>query len=149
MRVFGAITCGVTLSSTLTPRIELDVNRSDPPRFCSATSIFSHGHPKTFLFLARKTKPETVKNHCRSGGEHGIPLQCCKCGEMVPEDDFVVVNFYRFVSVKDPLAEVAKHLSFLKVRASSLSLPVPFFFLSIWDKVFAMQYSLRLLCCKA
>lgn len=32
----------------------------------------------------------------------------------VKEDDFVVVNFYCFVFIKDPEAEVASHLSFLK-----------------------------------
>ncbi|KAJ9145741.1 hypothetical protein P3X46_028087 [Hevea brasiliensis] len=32
----------------------------------------------------------------------------------VPSDDFVVVNFYRFVFIENPHAEVAKHLSFLK-----------------------------------
>ncbi|KAF3438384.1 hypothetical protein FNV43_RR21146 [Rhamnella rubrinervis] len=110
MRVFGSVTCG-TLSSILTPL--LDVNRSDPllPRFYSAT-IFTHGHPKPFLFLTQKTI--SVKTQHGSGGGRGIPLQCCKCGGVVPEDNFVVVNFYRFVFIKDPLAEVAKHLNFLK-----------------------------------
>ncbi|KAG8661128.1 rhodanese-like domain-containing protein 8, chloroplastic isoform X2 [Manihot esculenta] len=32
----------------------------------------------------------------------------------VPSDDFVVVNFYRFVFIENPHDEVAKHLSFLK-----------------------------------
>uniref|UniRef100_A0A2P2JIM8 tRNA uridine(34) hydroxylase N-terminal domain-containing protein n=1 Tax=Rhizophora mucronata TaxID=61149 RepID=A0A2P2JIM8_RHIMU len=31
-------------------------------------------------------------------------------------NEFVVVNFYRFVFIKDPQTEVAKHLSFLKGR---------------------------------
>ena len=31
-------------------------------------------------------------------------------------EDFIVVNFYRFVSIQDPAAEIAKHLSFLQVR---------------------------------
>ncbi|OVA18501.1 Rhodanese-like domain [Macleaya cordata] len=30
------------------------------------------------------------------------------------DDDFIVVNFYRFVSIKDPEEEVSKHLSFLQ-----------------------------------
>ncbi|RID57919.1 hypothetical protein BRARA_F01255 [Brassica rapa] len=29
-------------------------------------------------------------------------------------EDFIVVNFYRFVSIQDPAAEIAKHLSFLQ-----------------------------------
>ncbi|XP_018441763.2 rhodanese-like domain-containing protein 8, chloroplastic [Raphanus sativus] len=29
-------------------------------------------------------------------------------------EDFIVVNFYRFVSIQDPSAEIAKHLSFLQ-----------------------------------
>lgn len=36
----------------------------------------------------------------------------------VPSDDFVVVNFYRFVFIENPHDEVAKHLSFLKVFTS-------------------------------
>ncbi|VVA91711.1 unnamed protein product [Arabis nemorensis] len=48
---------------------------------------------------------------------------CCKCrnrernGYAKSDDegeDFIVVNFYRFVSIEDPAAEIAKHLSFLK-----------------------------------
>nr|XP_023882243.1 rhodanese-like domain-containing protein 8, chloroplastic isoform X2 [Quercus suber] len=35
-------------------------------------------------------------------------------GESDAETEFVVVNFYRFVFIKDPAAEVARHLSFLK-----------------------------------
>ena len=40
----------------------------------------------------------------------------------VKEDDFVVVNFYCFVFIKDPEAEVASHLSFLKVSSNFLFL---------------------------
>jgi hypothetical protein len=40
----------------------------------------------------------------------------------VKEDDFVVVNFYSFVFIKDPEAEVASHLSFLKVSSNFLFL---------------------------
>lgn len=41
------------------------------------------------------------------------------------DSDFVVVNFYHFVFIKDPQAEVTKHLSFLEVRFHFLfSLPV-------------------------
>lgn len=36
-------------------------------------------------------------------------------GESDAETEFVVVNFYRFAFIKDPAAEVARHLSFLKV----------------------------------
>lgn len=32
------------------------------------------------------------------------------------DGDFIVVNFYRFVHIKDPEEEVAKHLSFLQVH---------------------------------
>ncbi|KAK4567376.1 hypothetical protein RGQ29_003252 [Quercus rubra] len=35
-------------------------------------------------------------------------------GESDAETEFVVVNFYRFAFIKDPAAEVARHLSFLK-----------------------------------
>ncbi|KAK8344344.1 hypothetical protein V6Z12_A07G072200 [Gossypium hirsutum] len=54
-----------------------------------------------------------------------ISIRCCasasksynvnKILQAEPEiDDFVVVNFYRFVFIKDPQHEIAKHLTFLK-----------------------------------
>ncbi|KAB2020462.1 hypothetical protein ES319_D07G070100v1 [Gossypium barbadense] len=54
-----------------------------------------------------------------------ISIRCCasasksynvnKILQAEPEiDDFVVVNFYRFVFIRDPQHEIAKHLTFLK-----------------------------------
>lgn len=39
-------------------------------------------------------------------------------GEKEEEEDFVVVNFYRFVRIDDPMGEVSKQLSFLQVTAN-------------------------------
>ncbi|OIT35398.1 PREDICTED: rhodanese-like domain-containing protein 8, chloroplastic [Nicotiana attenuata] len=36
--------------------------------------------------------------------------------EILDEEEFIVVNFYRFVFIKDPEEEVAKHLSFMEGR---------------------------------
>lgn len=36
------------------------------------------------------------------------------------EGQFIVVNFYHFVSIRDPESEVAKHLAFLKVMLRSV-----------------------------
>lgn len=115
MRVLGAVSCGSS-SSVLTPLLDINRSYALQPRFCSAT-FFSHGLPKPFIFFTQKTK--SGKNQHGFVVGRRIPLQCCKRRE-VGEDDFVVVNFYRFVSIKDPLAEVAKHISFLKVRTSIL-----------------------------
>lgn len=43
------------------------------------------------------------------------------------DDEFIVVNFYRFVFVKDPEEELSKHLLFMKVFTLSLSLCYWFF----------------------
>lgn len=41
-------------------------------------------------------------------------------GSEVSVNDFVVVNFYRFVFIKDPNKEVTKHLAFLQVNITVL-----------------------------
>lgn len=48
-------------------------------------------------------------------------------------EDFIVVNFYRFVSIQDPSAEIAKHLSFLQV---------PFFRVVKW-KAFSLVHIIK------
>ncbi|KAM3200460.1 rhodanese-like domain-containing protein 8, chloroplastic [Capsicum annuum] len=56
-----------------------------------------------------------------------FPLSCWKCNENLlssyacsneidDEEEFIVVNFYRFVFIKDPEEEVSKHLSFMEGR---------------------------------
>ncbi|MED6197380.1 Rhodanese-like domain-containing protein 8, chloroplastic [Stylosanthes scabra] len=42
------------------------------------------------------------------------PPSQAQCASSSDDSDFVVVNFYHFVFIKDPQAEVAKHLSFLE-----------------------------------
>lgn len=41
--------------------------------------------------------------------------------EIPDEEEFIVVNFYRFVFIKDPEEEVTKHLSFMEVIVYSYS----------------------------
>ncbi|KAL5540475.1 hypothetical protein UlMin_043943 [Ulmus minor] len=104
-----AVICGA-VNSIVTP---IEAQRTDPFqfRFCFTTPI-SHGRSKRFLSLTQRPKDN------RNGGlANGLsfPFQCCKLGEAeIHKEDFVVVNFYEFVFVKDPHGEVAKHLSFLE-----------------------------------
>lgn len=44
------------------------------------------------------------------------------------DDEFMVVNFYRFVSIQNPEEEVSKHLSFMQVICSSFIFGSKFFY---------------------
>lgn len=76
----------------------------------TTTSIFTTARP--FLSLSRsqpdkaKQKQKLWKFNCAT-----IPSSSTVAN---PSNDFIVVNFYRFVFINDPHEEVAKHLSFLK-----------------------------------
>lgn len=66
---------------------------------------------------------------------HHIPpslVRCCSsspvCAATVAvaqPQEFVVVTFYKFVSIDDPRAEVSRHLHSLQVPIPSLPLPLP------------------------
>ena len=77
----------------------------------TTTSIFTTTRP--FLSLSRsqpdkaKQKQKLWEFNCAT-----IPSSSTVAN---PSNDFIVVNFYRFVFINDPHEEVAKHLSFLKV----------------------------------
>ncbi|XP_010535280.1 PREDICTED: rhodanese-like domain-containing protein 8, chloroplastic [Tarenaya hassleriana] len=47
---------------------------------------------------------------CRRGGENGYTRE----EPLIEGEDYIVVNFYSFVLIRDPVAEVEKHLAFLK-----------------------------------
>lgn len=53
----------------------------------------------------------------------------CNWEEDYEDHEFIVVNFYHFVSIEDPDEEVSKHLSFLQVEnhCPQLFLPVLYF----------------------
>lgn len=85
------------------------------------TTFLSHTHPKKhFPSLTQGTKTDF---DCRFRNGHEFPLHCStSCREISEEDDdsIVVINFYRFVSIEDPQAEVAKQLTFLEVLCNRL-----------------------------
>lgn len=76
----------------------------------TTTSIFTTTRP--FLSLSRsqpdkaRQKQKLWEFNCAT-----IPSSSTVAN---PSNDFIVVNFYRFVFINDPHEEVAKHLSFLK-----------------------------------
>lgn len=45
-----------------------------------------------------------------------VPAAQAQPSSPTADFDFVVVNFYHFVFIKDPQAEIAKHLSFLHLQ---------------------------------
>lgn len=62
------------------------------------------------LVAEKPTRRWTFSCKCRNRGRNGY----AKFDD--EGEDFIVVNFYRFVSIGDPEAVIEKHLSFLKVR---------------------------------
>lgn len=70
--------------------------------------------------------------------KRGVIWGCCRRGDLdgCRFEDFVVVSFYRFVFIKDPLSDVSNHLSFLHIQVPSFPLTL-FVFLCIlfWNKM--------------
>lgn len=76
---------------------------------CNTSSVFQF--QKSFLKL------KFNNTFSSSSLTHRKPL-AAQAQASIPRDDFdfVVVNFYHFVFIKDPQEEVAKHLSFLELE---------------------------------
>lgn len=102
----------LTLSSTLTPYKPTAISTR---RTSTNTSLSQ-------LFLA----PIQLSNHgacsleCKKGLKFAVSSSNTNWVQIVSpkdyeDDEFVVVNFYRFVYIEDPEVEVSKHLSFLQV----------------------------------
>lgn len=93
-------------------------------------SLGSHSFPKPayyccfnygFPVKSRKAPFRAISIRCCASASKSYNVN--KILQAEPEiDDFVVVNFYRFVFIKDPQHEIAKHLTFLKVSLVFLSL---------------------------
>ncbi|KAB5524244.1 hypothetical protein DKX38_021993 [Salix brachista] len=83
---------------------------SSPFASLTTTSIFTTRRP--FLSLSR-SQPNEAKQKQKLWEFNCSTIPSSSIVEN-PYNDFVVVNFYRFVLINDPLEEVAKHLSFLK-----------------------------------
>ncbi|KAK2987592.1 hypothetical protein RJ640_027893 [Escallonia rubra] len=98
--------CATRLTLSLTPSL--------PCKPISTWSLPFHSSQITYLPLF--ITPLQLSNRCALSS-------CCKRNsvEVVTDasNEFVVVNFYRFVSIKDPQLEVSKHLSFLQYSGPS------------------------------
>ncbi|XP_065847283.1 rhodanese-like domain-containing protein 8, chloroplastic [Euphorbia lathyris] len=99
------------LSTSITRyKIPLSISSAFHSNFCSFNSL------SKLKTLYSFTNGETEK---RKGNKSTITNGDCAVSSSFsvtepPTDDFIVVNFYRFVFIKDPRDEVSKHLSFLK-----------------------------------
>lgn len=80
--------------------------------------------PRFFQFKVLCSFSPLTKKPLISLSHKANKQKICECNrasipssstETKPSNDFVVVNFYRFVFVKDPIEEVVKHLTFVKV----------------------------------
>ncbi|KAK3000776.1 hypothetical protein RJ639_020967, partial [Escallonia herrerae] len=95
--------CATRLTLSLTPSL--------PCKPISTWSLPFHSSQITYLPLF--ITPLQLSNRCALSS-------CSKRSsvEVVADtsNEFVVVNFYRFLSIKDPQLEVSKHLSFLQGR---------------------------------
>ncbi|KAJ0257265.1 Rhodanese-like domain-containing protein 8 [Hirschfeldia incana] len=102
MRASPALSVSIT--------IPLHNNRfsSEPLRFKQHVSN-SHIFSRPVRLLSKQPITQwTFSCKCRNRGRNGH-------AKFEDEgEDFIVVNFYRFVSIQDPAAEIEKHLSFLQ-----------------------------------
>lgn len=78
---------------------------------------FSRNYGKSFNFYASSSS---------NGNE--LETAAAYAAKEYDDDEFIVVNFYRFVYIQDPQEEVSKHLYFIKV---SLSLSLCYYFFGL------------------
>ncbi|XP_050219233.1 rhodanese-like domain-containing protein 8, chloroplastic [Mercurialis annua] len=98
---------------------------SAPINLSSPITIYRH-NPFFFLLPPPNKTSFTTNTFCCHKQNYSLPhlnnkhthskfnANLSACEAQLCPDDFLVVNFYRFVSISDPKAEVAKHLAFLK-----------------------------------
>ena len=96
------ISCTINFSITAI-RVPLRHRKWKPRQIAVASSSVTQ--PNTFLLVSL--------SNSRPNQEHRRLLP------ETSEEDFLVVNFYHFVSIEDPEAEVAKHLYFMRVISLS------------------------------
>lgn len=104
--------CAVSSSGSLSLNFGLYPSPKAANGACGC--CFHHGFPRKVVGI--KSNNNTRKVH------RAISISCCASASNSNDkvcqaeiENFVVVNFYRFVFIKDPQHEVAKHLTFLKV----------------------------------
>lgn len=116
--------CLAVISGALTPSI------SSYPGCSTSRSIVKLKYKNRPLFQFQRhsklcSDSLSLQKRVVSNGVCDVSQQCCPGEAEVPSgDDFVVVNFYRFVFIRNPVAEVDRHLSFLKVCFQSFTIKV-------------------------
>ncbi|XP_074372584.1 rhodanese-like domain-containing protein 8, chloroplastic isoform X4 [Apium graveolens] len=108
-------TSSSTLSLSLTPY-----------NYTTLSTLPKYPTNTPFLFLApsQLSRNTSCSWKCRKNDNFKIlscfknkgALQIVSTNTIYEDDEFVVVNFYSFVFIKDPQLEVSKHLSFLQGR---------------------------------
>ncbi|KAL5993513.1 hypothetical protein ACLOJK_014438 [Asimina triloba] len=76
-------------------------------------SLLALGFKSSCFHLQSKVEEKPTRGRSFSCG---FSAASAVDGGKTPESDFIVVNFYRFVYIKDPEEEISKHLSFLQGR---------------------------------
>lgn len=106
-----------TLSLSLTPYNYTTVSKIPKyPRnvIYSPFLFFAPSQLSTNGLCSWKFKKDDNFNILSCSKSKGV-VQIVSTKTSYEDDEFVVVNFYRFVYIKDPEDEVSKHLSFLQV----------------------------------
>ncbi|KAG7592056.1 Rhodanese-like domain superfamily [Arabidopsis thaliana x Arabidopsis arenosa] len=107
-----SVSPAATLSVSLTIPLPLASTKArfsgDPFRFKQYVLNNQNFSRPGHIVAEKPTRRWTFSCKCRNRGRNGY-VKFDDEGE-----DFIVVNFYRFVSIGDPEAEIEKHLSFLK-----------------------------------
>ncbi|OMO96907.1 hypothetical protein CCACVL1_04746 [Corchorus capsularis] len=99
----GGCAVSTTLNSTLYPFSNSNAKPAFPACF-----HFRYDFPKKLLVIKSNRKAVTSIHCSASNDDTNSKFRAAQV------ENFVVVNFYRFVFIKDPLHEVAKHRSFLE-----------------------------------
>lgn len=93
------------------------------PTACFPKILTPHSHPKiAAAAITLNNRKRVLGLRCKSLSLslNGDLLEVHK--EIDSEEQFIVVNFYRFVFIEDPEAEVSKHLSFMEVISYTCAL---------------------------
>ncbi|XP_054786511.1 rhodanese-like domain-containing protein 8, chloroplastic isoform X2 [Prosopis cineraria] len=105
--IFGALTPKVTTSFSNRDFVPFQNHLVNLKTFSSV----SFRHRKWFVLISQPSSVKKTRGKY-SGAECSTSSQCNASDAL--EGDFVVVNFYHFLYIKDPEAEVAKHLAFME-----------------------------------
>ena len=115
--IFSALTLNPTVTPSFSNRQSVS-RRNSLFEFKRFYSVVSLNHCKHLVSPPQPSLVKKSNDKYRTGGFSCACSTSAQCiGAERSDCEFVVVNFYHFVFIKDPEAEVAKHLSFLEVRS--------------------------------